>query len=665
MKNFIFLYFALAITCQFAFCLDWTTLTDSTDFTGSSTSPQTVSLSTNLNNQGVGSATYSFSLWLQTTSWTTSPSLPRVILRFYSSTADQVQGSRHILIKYNRNGDQNISPFYVGYTTDWAGSYTQGDGKQTTYIPATAWTFVMVSINQTSNTVNTWQIYYDAMANMKSGNYSWQTPSDQASVTSSAMITYGGDSGSFGAYTNCGCVIRKLRFYPTTFLADGTLISPLMYDEPRGIFFTSFTYFQSNTEQNIPLYSPYNLDSSNGFIATPGTNDNVEAEDPTLANFVLNCQGQSVFTIQIPTLADGWLTTSFWLMLQSGTNSKDTILSRRSSESGKPIKYEFYYNRAIGAFQLYKVSLQTSTTTFAASNLNINEWYHIILSENRLNIDYLSNSGIMIEVNLYINGALFDTQQLNFLGGMLATQSDGFYQLCTSETPGETNIQLKSFSLFGAGPAPYYNSSLPSCKLMFNYNQNSAACLYCNSGFLNDNFACMTKCPSGSRTNTALRTCDRCPATYVESSVSPGVCTLCGNGKRDLGEDCDNTILINGCSTSCRVEPGWSCSDASGTDVCTPICGDGLRVGTETCDDGNTDAGDGCSSTCEVENGYYCLGGSATSKDECSLCDEECILCTGPGPKACSTCSGGKYLYNTDCVTTCPDTTFPFSSIFI
>ncbi|WP_236517267.1 DUF4215 domain-containing protein [Sandaracinus amylolyticus] len=40
----------------------------------------------------------------------------------------------------------------------------------------------------------------------------------------------------------------------------------------------------------------------------------------------------------------------------------------------------------------------------------------------------------------------------------------------------------------------------------------------------------------------------------------------------------------------------------------TYSCGDGRTDGTETCDDGNTVAGDGCSSTCQYESGYACAG---------------------------------------------------------
>lgn len=53
------------------------------------------------------------------------------------------------------------------------------------------------------------------------------------------------------------------------------------------------------------------------------------------------------------------------------------------------------------------------------------------------------------------------------------------------------------------------------------------------------------------------------------------------------------------------------CSDIEGYDgpltspsgttigtVCHPICGDGILLGAESCDDGNIENGDGCSSIC-------------------------------------------------------------------
>ena len=49
---------------------------------------------------------------------------------------------------------------------------------------------------------------------------------------------------------------------------------------------------------------------------------------------------------------------------------------------------------------------------------------------------------------------------------------------------------------------------------------------------------------------------------------------------------------------------GYTCRVSGAT--CETVCGDGLRVGSENCDDGNSADGDGCSSTCEVEAEWIC-----------------------------------------------------------
>jgi len=89
--------------------------------------------------------------------------------------------------------------------------------------------------------------------------------------------------------------------------------------------------------------------------------------------------------------------------------------------------------------------------------------------------------------------------------------------------------------------------------------------------------------------------------------------TKCGDGTPEGSESCDdgNTTPGDGCSATCRVEP--SCSSATGT--CTSKCGDGIVMPAQPdgpvmpsgdCDDGNAISGDGCSSTCKVEPGYQC-----------------------------------------------------------
>ncbi len=43
---------------------------------------------------------------------------------------------------------------------------------------------------------------------------------------------------------------------------------------------------------------------------------------------------------------------------------------------------------------------------------------------------------------------------------------------------------------------------------------------------------------------------------------------------------------------------------------CIEVCGDGKDYGMNECEDGNTINGDGCSSTCKVEPGYKCYPGN-------------------------------------------------------
>ena len=54
-------------------------------------------------------------------------------------------------------------------------------------------------------------------------------------------------------------------------------------------------------------------------------------------------------------------------------------------------------------------------------------------------------------------------------------------------------------------------------------------------------------------------------------------------------------------------------SPATTKDICKPIWGDGYKVSTEQCDDGNIMAGDGWSTTCTIEAKFNWLGGTSTT----------------------------------------------------
>ena len=60
-----------------------------------------------------------------------------------------------------------------------------------------------------------------------------------------------------------------------------------------------------------------------------------------------------------------------------------------------------------------------------------------------------------------------------------------------------------------------------------------------------------------------------------------------------------NRKEIDGCSSNCYIEAGYTCSGSiGGISTCTEICGDGKVMGSNECDDNNILAGDGCSATC-------------------------------------------------------------------
>src|SRR5690606_7936609 len=76
-------------------------------------------------------------------------------------------------------------------------------------------------------------------------------------------------------------------------------------------------------------------------------------------------------------------------------------------------------------------------------------------------------------------------------------------------------------------------------------------------------------------------------------------------------------------------------------------CGDGQIDLSESCDDGDMNGGDGCSSTCIVEPGYTCSAApsSCVDIDECATTNGGCDLLTSctntPGSRTCGACPGG------------------------
>lgn len=97
------------------------------------------------------------------------------------------------------------------------------------------------------------------------------------------------------------------------------------------------------------------------------------------------------------------------------------------------------------------------------------------------------------------------------------------------------------------------------------------------------------------------------------------IAAVCGDGRRAQNETCDdgNTVAGDGCSDVCAQETGWVCA-IQGADCAPARCGDGLRVGDEECDDANSASGDGCDATCKLQDGFQCLtAGQACTATVC------------------------------------------------
>ncbi|HZV71223.1 MAG TPA: DUF4215 domain-containing protein [Saprospiraceae bacterium] len=96
----------------------------------------------------------------------------------------------------------------------------------------------------------------------------------------------------------------------------------------------------------------------------------------------------------------------------------------------------------------------------------------------------------------------------------------------------------------------------------------------------------------------------------LKSLITNRSLMICGNGVIEGGESCDDGGENNGdgCSSTCMIEPGWSCFGTPSVCIQTSACGNGIIEGGESCDDGGVNSGDGCSSTCMIESGWMCFG---------------------------------------------------------
>jgi cysteine-rich repeat protein len=96
------------------------------------------------------------------------------------------------------------------------------------------------------------------------------------------------------------------------------------------------------------------------------------------------------------------------------------------------------------------------------------------------------------------------------------------------------------------------------------------------------------------------------------------------------------------------------------SNICQAVCGDGIRVGSEVCDDNNTANSDGCAANCTVELGYFCVDNASIAtlnQSVCSPCIAFCLVCSNNA--SCTQC-GVNYAYsptNNSCFVDCSNIT--------
>ena len=115
------------------------------------------------------------------------------------------------------------------------------------------------------------------------------------------------------------------------------------------------------------------------------------------------------------------------------------------------------------------------------------------------------------------------------------------------------------------------------------------------------------------------------------NAAAPPACPVpfvCGDGIVVAGEQCDDggTAPGDGCNAACQIEAGYQC--AGEPSICTFVCGNGVLDPGEACDDGGVAPGDGCSEVCRTEPGYACSG-------EPSVCTAGCGDGVLGGSEAC------------------------------
>ncbi len=121
---------------------------------------------------------------------------------------------------------------------------------------------------------------------------------------------------------------------------------------------------------------------------------------------------------------------------------------------------------------------------------------------------------------------------------------------------------------------------------------------------------------------------DGCSIGAFEFDAPASPSPACGNGLLETGETCDqgNTVAGDGCSSSCQTESGWVCTNQPSLCVQSTDCGNNQIEGSEACDSSNLN-----NQSC-VSLGYS--GGRLNCSPQCEFDFTQCT--SSPSTPACS-----------------------------
>jgi cysteine-rich repeat protein len=96
-----------------------------------------------------------------------------------------------------------------------------------------------------------------------------------------------------------------------------------------------------------------------------------------------------------------------------------------------------------------------------------------------------------------------------------------------------------------------------------------------------------------------------CSNLAAQIAALPGVDATCSSPNVIVTTKLATSSVVVFANQSCAASTEYACTGTPSTCVAS-VCGNGKKEGAEQCDDGNPNSDDGCSANCLVEAGYSC-----------------------------------------------------------